>query len=101
MFRLVVDETTMADEDPEAYLVYMGNGDIENFMRQYYVAFDVHAMWTYPTCKGLRIHINNSNDTSLKEFVIEKPASYTWGGGEEIPDGSDAAGDKRSEKNNQ
>ena len=101
VFRLVVDETTMADEYPEAYLVNMRHGDAENFLRQYYVAFDVHAMWTYSTCKGLRIHINNSNDTSLKEFVIEKPASYTSGGGEDIPDGSDAAGDKQTEKNNQ
>ncbi len=88
IFRLVVDETTINDEYPDAYLVNIRRNDSENFMRQYYVAFDVHALWTYATCKGLRIHVNNSNDTSLREFLIEKPSSYASGGEEEIPDGS-------------
>lgn len=92
LFRLVVDESTMGDEYPDAYLVNVRRSGNDNFMRQYYVAFDVHAMWTYPTCKGLRVHVNNSNNTSLREFVIPKPEAYVSGGEEEIPDGTGDAG---------
>ena len=86
VFRLVVDENTIGDEYPEAYLVNIRRNDTENYMHQYYVAFDVHALWTYSTCKGLRIHVNNSNNPALTEFVVEKPLNYTSGSGNDIPD---------------
>lgn len=86
-FRLVVDEETIDDEYPDAYLVNIRKNDNENYMRQYYVAWDVSALWTYDYIKGLRVHVNNSNNTSLTTFVIEKPLRYTTGTGEgEIPD---------------
>lgn len=89
VFRLVVDESTMGSEYPEAYLVNIRRGDDgDNYMKQYYVAFDLHAFWTHPEYKGLKIHVNNSNNTSLKEFLIERPASLVVGDVENIPDGN-------------
>ncbi len=93
VFKLVVDETTMDNEYPDAYLVNIRRSDGENFLRQYYVAFDLYALWTHPQYKGLKIHVNNSNNTSLTEFIIEKPLSLTSGDEEEIPDGGESSAD--------
>lgn len=75
LFALVVDKTTIEDEYPEAYLVHIRKSDVPNFMRQYYITFDVSALWTYQTCKGLRIHVNNSNMPEANLFVVEKLGS--------------------------
>lgn len=85
-FRLVVDESTIQNEYPDAYLVNARKGDKENYMRQYYVAWDVSALWTYDYIKGLKVHVNNSNNTQLREFTIEKPAHFSGGNSGEIPD---------------
>jgi hypothetical protein len=72
-FALVLDKETLRDEYPEAYLVHYRSTDTDNFRRQYYAAFDVANLWTYATCRGLRIHVNNSNVTSATLFVVDNP----------------------------
>ncbi len=72
VFALVVDETTVMEEYPDAYLVHQRRSDRPNFKRQYYSAFDVSALWSYASCKGLRIHVNNSNVPQAGVFVVEK-----------------------------
>lgn len=96
VFRLVVDETTMDNEYPDAYLVNIRRSDGDNFLRQYYVAFDLYAFWTHPQYKGLKIHVNNSNNPSLNEFIVERPFSLSPGDEEDIPEGGDSpAGNDR------
>ncbi len=73
MFSLVVDEATIGDEYPTAYLYHKRPADVPNFSRQYYAAFDVTSMWNTPGCKGLRIRVSNSNIPSLDTFVVENP----------------------------
>lgn len=75
VFRLVVDEATIENEYPDAYLVNIRKGDYANFMRQYYAAFDLSALWSYDSVKGLRVHVNNSNNRNLRLFVVEKPSN--------------------------
>lgn len=73
VFALVVDEPTLRDEWPDAYLVHRRRSEGEMFKRQFYAAFDLGALWTYEGCKGLRIHVNNSNVPEAGLFVVEKP----------------------------
>ena len=73
VFALVLDKTTLADEYPEAYLVHNRKTDRPNFKRQFYAAFDVGALWSYPSCRGLRIHVNNSNLLEANLFVVDNP----------------------------
>lgn len=73
VFALVMDETTLAEEYPDAYLVHQRRSDRPNFKRQYYSAFDVSALWSYASCKGLRIHVNNSNLPQADLFTVENP----------------------------
>ena len=72
VFALVADETTLGDEYPEAYLVHMRRTEQPNFKRQFYAAFDVGALWSYESCRGLRIHVRNSNVPEAGVFVVEK-----------------------------
>ncbi|MBD5225561.1 MAG: hypothetical protein HDS68_06310 [Bacteroidales bacterium] len=97
VFRLVVDETTMDQEYPDAYLVNIRRSEGENFLRQYYVAFDLYAFWTHPQYRGIKIHVNNSNNTSLDEFIIERPFSLSSGDEEDIPGGGDSDAVKKRE----
>lgn len=73
VFALVMDETTLEEEYPDAYLVHQRRSDRPNFKRQYYSAFDVSALWSYASCKGLRIHVNNSNLPQADLFTVENP----------------------------
>lgn len=72
-FALMIDETTVSEEYPDAYLVHKRRSDRPNFKRQYYSAFDVSDLWSCATCKGLRIHVNNSNLPQANVFTVENP----------------------------
>lgn len=85
LFRLVIDDSTIGNEYPDAYLVNARKGDADNYRKLYYVAWDVSALWTYDYIKGLRVHVNNANNTSLRTFTFEKPTNFTPGTGD-IPE---------------
>jgi|GEM_PF-185186 len=73
LFALVVDESTLGDDYPTAYLFNRRSDDTPGFSRQYYAAFDVSAMWQTVPCKGLKVRVNNSNLPSLDCFTVANP----------------------------
>jgi hypothetical protein len=73
VFALVVDESTLTEAYPTAYLYNKRQTDNDNFERQYYAAFNLSALWTHPNVEGLKIIVNNSNMPQLNEFTIENP----------------------------
>ena len=60
-FGLVVDSLTMTDPWPEAYLLHNLDGAPPNYLRESYASFDISKVWNQPGCKGLRIHVNDTN----------------------------------------
>lgn len=69
-YELIVDETTKESEIPDAYLFHRRQEPTPNFQRQYYVAFDISSLWNSAAYKGLRVHVNNSNNPSDSVFTI-------------------------------
>lgn len=64
-FELLVDETTLENEYPEAYLIFKpDNGGI---YRQVYASFGLNEIWKLPTCKGVKVNYQlASGKTSMK-----------------------------------
>lgn len=60
-FSLMLDETTRGDEIPQLYLVHDMLGQPDNFTRRAYASFDISRIWNDDSCKGVDIHINDSN----------------------------------------
>lgn len=58
---LLADSLSVDAEVAECYLVHTLKEPKDNFMRSYYVSFDVSALQRRPGCRGLRLHLNNSN----------------------------------------
>jgi hypothetical protein len=67
-FGLVVDSLTLNDAVPEVYLLHNLNGAPDNYLREAYASFDISKVWGLPTCKGLRVHVN---DTNLQKDIYE------------------------------
>jgi len=72
-FALVIDEATADNEYPDAYLFHRRNTIEPNFQREYYGAFNLAELWKMESCRGLRIHVSNSNNPSLNLFTISNP----------------------------
>lgn len=60
-FGLLVDETTIDNEYPDAYLVYIPEGDPDSYNKNLYASIDISEVWYRRGCKGINIHLNNSN----------------------------------------
>ncbi len=60
-FSLMIDEATMEEEFPQLYLVHDMLGQPDNFTRRVYASFDISSIWNNDRCKGIDIHINDSN----------------------------------------
>ena len=71
-FSLVLDPETLEEAIPTAYLYHWRPDGGPDFMRQYYAAFDIAALWERPETEGIRVIINNSSDPSLSTFVFSK-----------------------------
>lgn len=73
-FGLIVDDSTIDSPYPTAYLANIPRTlSTPSFQRQYYAAFDLHALWSRPGCKGLKIRANNSANPSLNLFTLSNP----------------------------
>lgn len=73
-FGLIVDDSTLSSPYPTAYLANIPRTVVApSFQRQYYAAFDLHALWGRPGCRGLHIRVNNSADPSLNLFTLSNP----------------------------
>lgn len=70
VYNLVVDETTLENEYPDAYLIYdYDNTNPDLRTRDFYATFDISSVWTLPTVKGLRVHILATNGLKTETFL--------------------------------
>lgn len=60
-FMLMLDQSTASNETPDLYLVHELASPVESFDRNYYAAFDISELWAQPTCRGVTVHVANSN----------------------------------------
>lgn len=60
-FMLVADETTVNDSEPQLYVVHDLGTLPENFTRRIYASWDMAEVWNRPGCRGVKVHIRDSN----------------------------------------
>ena len=71
--RLVVNEKTIDNAYPDAFLVHQLPEPEDNYSRTFYASFSIDSIWNLPTCQGLRVHVANSNlDQNVFEFTFNK-----------------------------
>ncbi len=71
-FSLVIDPETINDEIPTAYLYHQRPTSAPTFDRQYYIAFNIDAIWSRQEVSGLRINIANSANPDLTTILFKK-----------------------------
>ena len=74
-FGLLVDESTLADEVPTAYIYHRRENPVPNYSSQFYTAFSLApilrpAEGPRPAIKALRVRVANASNPSLNEFTI-------------------------------
>lgn len=72
-FALTVDESTLSDPYPTAYLVHKRQDGSDSFYRQYYASFSCTPLWEMQGVKGVKIRVNNANNPDKNLFVILSP----------------------------
>lgn len=60
-FGLLADEMTLDNEYPDLYLVYEMDSSPESYNKNFYASIDISDVWNRSTCRGVTIHLNNSN----------------------------------------
>lgn len=60
-FRLLADSLSLDSPMPECYLMHTMQEPSVNFMRSYYVSFDISPLKAREGCRGLTLNLNNSN----------------------------------------
>lgn len=60
-FELIADQSTINEPMPHLYIAHDLLGSPENYSRQIYASFDLSSVWNLNSCKGVIIHINDSN----------------------------------------
>ena len=58
-FYLLVDSTTWHADTVHCHLVHNVFGDITRHWRECYASFYVGVVWNQPTCRVMRVHIND------------------------------------------
>ncbi len=71
-FGLVAKDNTVDHDMVDLFLVHQLKEPVTAFERVYYASFDISAIWNLPTCKGVRIHLANSN-LNVNTFELLKP----------------------------
>ncbi len=74
-FGLLVDESTLANEVPTAYIYHRRENPVPNYSSQFYTAFSLSpilnpAEGPRPAVKALRVRVANASNPSLNEFTI-------------------------------
>lgn len=60
-FILMVDRETRGDAVPQLYLVHNLLGESQSYTRRAYLSVDISSLWDEESCKGVTIHLNDSN----------------------------------------
>lgn len=61
LFHLAVDVNTLNSERPQLYLVHNLLGAPASYQQEVYSSYDISGVWNLATCRGVDIHINDSN----------------------------------------
>ncbi len=67
-FAIYVDETTVNNEYPEAYIV-LKTDNVGASDKIFYGSFDLSPVWMLSTCKGVNLHYNTTNGTKKQVFT--------------------------------
>ena len=59
-FVLMADATTIDSDMPQLYLSYKKSGQGSSF-KNFIASIDIANIWNRPSCKGVTIHVNDSN----------------------------------------
>lgn len=68
-YDLVVDETTLDEEYPQAYIIYIPTDAANALTRDFYATFDISSVWNRPNVKGLRIRVVENNGPRTYSFI--------------------------------
>lgn len=60
-FVLLVDAKTIDNPMPDVYLSYQKGDDRESYYKEFYASIDIASLWNRSTCKGITLHVNDSN----------------------------------------
>ncbi len=63
--KLIFDPATIDAEYPEAYMIFEGlNPEMGAVNNATYIAtYDIADVWGLPGCRGIKIHVNNTNNS--------------------------------------
>lgn len=69
--KMVIDETTINDSYPNAYIIFSGSYGQSPFSYVYFMSYSLEELWNDPNVKGLNI-IYQMNE-GQKTFTIDRP----------------------------
>ena len=72
MFYLVMDESTWHEDTVHCYLAHNMMGQTAYFWRRCYGSFCIKAVWNLPSCKVVRVHLNDLNYPEKKYYDFNK-----------------------------
>lgn len=61
LFNLTADSATIDTDTPQLYMCHDTFDAPDNYLFETYASYDISNIWNRPTCKGIDIHINDSN----------------------------------------
>lgn len=70
-YDLVVDESTLNDEYPVAYIIFIPDNEINGYVINGVASWNITKVWEKGSCKGLKVRWANEEGTST-EKVFEK-----------------------------
>jgi len=70
-FDLVADATTLNDEIPQLYLTTHAENE-EGYNRKTIASLNMGAVWNMPSCKGVEVHLKNTNNIYQQRVVFLK-----------------------------
>ncbi len=72
MFYLVMDDATWHEDTVHCYLAHNMMGQQAYFWRRCYGSFCIKAVWDLPSCKVVRVHLNDLNYPQKEYYDFKK-----------------------------
>lgn len=70
-FFLLLDESTADDKIPQLYLMHNVGDAPDNFSRRIYASWNIGALWSLESCRGVTVHLRDSN-RDIREITFMK-----------------------------
>lgn len=68
-YELIVDESTLDNDIPEAYIVYEPDGSANATTREFYASFNISSVWDRPNVQGLRVNYMSFGGKMTVDFM--------------------------------